>query len=258
MKVKDVINARERFAPLPLQEEYDNAGLHLGLKDVEVSGALLCLDVTEDVLAEAVTLGCNMVISHHPLLFRALKNITDATLSERCVRYALKHDLIIYSAHTNLDNAEGGVNAEAARHLGLKDIQFLQSNASGGGSGIFGVLDKPMKSIDFLQQVKSEFGVECLQHNQLLSRPIHRVAFCGGAGDFLLNKAIAMGADAFITGEMHYHLYFGHEERIQIAVLGHYQSEQFTSQLLQRILKEALPQLKTHLTQLSTNPIHYL
>ena len=128
VKVKEVMNALERFAPLPLQEEYDNAGLQLGLKEVEVSGALLCLDVTEDVLAEAVTLGCNMVISHHPLLFRALKNITDATLSERCVRYALKHDLIIYSAHTNLDNAEGGVNAEAARHLGLKDIQFLQSN----------------------------------------------------------------------------------------------------------------------------------
>ena len=114
MKIKDVIEALERFAPLPLQEEYDNAGLQTGLTEAEVSGALLCLDVTEEVLREAAAQGLNMVIAHHPLLFRPLRHLTDGTQVERCVHYAVRHDIAVYAAHTNLDNARGGVNYEWA------------------------------------------------------------------------------------------------------------------------------------------------
>ena len=108
------MEALEDFAPLPLQESYDNAGLQVGLTEAEVSGALLCLDVTESVVAEAIDLGCNLIVAHHPLLFRGLKCVSDADYVQRCVRMAIQNDISIYAAHTNLDNAEDGVNFRMA------------------------------------------------------------------------------------------------------------------------------------------------
>ena len=119
MKIREVVDALERFAPLPLQEDYDNAGLQLGLTDTqEVSGALLCLDVTEAIVDEAVALGCNLIVSHHPLIFRPLKHITDENQVQRTVRKAILNNVALVSMHTNLDNAEGGVNWKIAEHLG--------------------------------------------------------------------------------------------------------------------------------------------
>ena len=114
VRVQDVIDALEDFAPLPLQESYDNAGLQVGLTEAEVSGALLCLDVTEEVIREAMELGCNMIVSHHPLIFHGLKHLTDADVVQRCVRMAVQNDIAIYSAHTNLDAAVDGVGDQAA------------------------------------------------------------------------------------------------------------------------------------------------
>ena len=125
VKIQEVIAALERFAPLPLQESYDNAGLQVGLTGAEVSGVLLCLDVTEEVIREAVDLGCNLVVSHHPLLFRGLKTVSDANYVQRCVRLAVLNDVAIYSAHTNLDNAEDGVNYKMAERLGLIDVELI-------------------------------------------------------------------------------------------------------------------------------------
>ena len=260
MRIKEVIAALELFAPLPLQESYDNAGLQVGLTGVEeASGALLCLDVTEEVLAEAVELGANLVVAHHPLLFRGLKRLSETTQVERCVRFAVKHDITIYAAHTNLDNVQGGVNATISDKLGLTDTAFLRPMPSGaGGSGMIGSLAKPESAEDVLRRIKAEFGVECLMHNALLTRPIRRVAVCGGSGAFLLGDAIAAGADLFLTGEMGYHEYFGHEGLIQIAVIGHYQSEKFTMNLFKNILGDACPQLPVHITRCCTNPISYL
>ena len=266
VKIKEIIAALERFAPLPLQESYDNAGLQCGLTEAEVSGVLLCLDVTEDVLAEAVDLGCNLVVCHHPLLFHGLKHVTNHTLVERCVRMAVKNDLCIYAAHTNLDNAEDGVNFCIAERLGLIDVQFLEPRTvslPGGnqvktGSGVLGYLPEAEDSLAFLQRVKQAFGVEALQHNQLLERPIQSVAICGGAGDFMLDAAIAAEADAFLTGEMHYHIWHGHEQQVQIAVLGHYESEQYTRDILRRVIEAAAPNLSVYDTEVRTNPIHIL
>lgn len=258
MKVKEVKEALERFAPLPLQEEYDNAGLQTGLLEAEVSGALLCLDVTEEVLREAVDCECNLVVSHHPLLFRPLRQVSDFTQGERCVRFAVKHDIAIYAAHTNLDNARGGVNFQIARRLGLKNVKFLQTKDGKSGSGIVGDLEEAENPEVFMKRVKDIFEVECLEHNAWLDRMVKRVALCGGAGDFLLDEAVEVGADVFLTGEMKYHLFFGREGRIQIGVLGHYQSEQFTKNLLYDILREAFPELPLRMTQVKTNPIFYL
>lgn len=258
MKIKEVIATLEYFAPLPLQESYDNAGLQVGLTETEVSGVLLCLDVTEDVLKEAVHSGCNLVVSHHPLLFHALKHLTEDTLPERCARYAVMHDLTIYSAHTNLDNCEGGVNYEIARRMDLHDLALLQPHADGGGSGVVGTLPAEMSAEDFLHQLKRTFEVECLTANALLDRPISKVALCGGAGSFLLDEALSQGCDAFVTGEMHYHEYFGHEHRIQIAVMGHYQSEHYTKHLLAEIIRHDWPEVKLVETTINTNPIRYI
>ena len=265
VKVKEIICALERFAPLPLQESYDNAGLQCGLTTAEVSGALLCLDVTEDVLQEAIDLGCNLVVSHHPLLFHGLKTVSDATLVERCIRMAVQNDICIYSAHTNLDNAEDGVNFRIAEKLGLIDVEFINPRNVAldmctvrSGSGVMGYLPAPEDALPFLQRVKQVFGVEALQYNQLLEHPIQSVAICGGAGDFLLADAIQAEADAFLTGEMHYHTWFGHEQQIQIAVLGHYESEQYTREVLEQVITSAAPSLPVYQTSVCTNPINIL
>lgn len=260
MKIKEVAEALERFAPLPLQESYDNAGLQIGLTGCEdVSGVLLCLDVTEQVILEAERLHCNLIVSHHPLLFRPLKHLTMDTQVGRCAMMAVQRGIAVYSAHTNLDNAPGGVNFEMARRLGLHDVMFLSPNASGnGGSGVIGDLAGSMTPRAFLQKVKDTFGVKQSMHNVLSDmRPIKRVALCGGAGEFLLGDAVKQGADAFLTGEMSYHHYFGREDEILIAVIGHFESERYTVDLLHDILRDSCPGLRLEMTSVNTNPIDF-
>ena len=282
MKIREVVDALEHYAPLPLQEGYDNAGLQVGLTEaVEMSGALLCLDVTEAVVDEAVQKGCNLIVSHHPLIFRKLSRISDENYVQRTVRKAIKNDVTIVSMHTNMDAAAGGVNFKIAEKLGLKNVQFFggEKEVDGvkGGSGVIGEISDEdiLKAAQLSDEVKDHFaegiaaddlvlllrdrfGVECVQCNQLLRRPIRKVALCGGSGSFLLGDAIAAGADAFITGEMSYHEYFGHEQEIQICVIGHYQSEQFTSEIFRSIILSHFPDAKCCISEINTNPIIYL
>lgn len=258
MKIKEVLCALEHCAPLPLQESYDNAGLQLGLTDVQVSGVLLCLDVTEKVVVEAENKGCNLIVSHHPLIFRALKRITDANQVQRTVMMALQKGITIASMHTNLDNAMGGVNWKMAEVLGLEDVRFLQSNNVAGiecGSGVVGSLSESMEADAFIALVKQRFGARVALCNELLLRPIKTVALCGGAGSFLADDAVAAGADAFITGEMHYHEYFGHEQEIQLCVIGHYETEQYTQQLLAELISKHCPGVRTCIAETLTNPV---
>ena len=272
MKIKEVLNALERFAPLPLQESWDNAGLQVGLTEAEVSGALLCVDVTSSIVDEALDKGCNLIVSHHPLLFRGLKRIAALNDVERAVMKAIQHGVAIISMHTNMDNARGGFNFRIAEKLGLSNVTFMaprtvgcSDGAAGGdsvavecGSGVVGELEEPMVSCDFVLKVKRTFDVECAMCNELLRRPVRRVAICGGAGDFLLDEAISLGADAFITGEMHYHQYFGHEQEIQLCVIGHYQSEQYTTEIFRDIMTRDCPGVETVIAETNTNPILYL
>ena len=261
MKIKEVLSALERFAPLPLQESWDNAGLQVGLTETEVSGALLCLDVNEKIVDEAIQKGCNLIVSHHPLLFRGLKTISDLTDVQRTVMEAIQKGICVISMHTNMDNAKGGVNYKMAEKLGLRDVQFLSPKTVDGvesGSGVIGELPEAQASDDFVLAVKKAFGVECAMCNELLRRPIRKVALCGGAGDFLLDDALKAGADVFITGEMHYHQYFGYEQQIQICVIGHYQSEQYTAEIFRDIIEKECPGVKTIIAETCTNPILYI
>ena len=259
MKIRQVLSALEQFAPLPLQESWDNAGLQVGLTEAEVSGALLCLDVNESIIDEAIAKGCNLIVSHHPLLFRGLKQVCGTDYVQRCVIKAIKNDIVIISMHTNMDNAKNGVNWKIAEKMGLKEVAFLAPLASPeAGSGVIGLLPEPMAADDFVLMVKKCFGVECAQCNELLRRPIRKVAICGGAGDFLLPDALAKEADAFITGEMHYHQYFDYEQKLQICVIGHYQSEQYTSEVFRDIIQRECPGVRTEIAETNTNPILYI
>jgi len=151
------------------------------------------------------------------------------------------------------------VNFKMAEKMHLEGVRFLLPTQTidgvEGASGVVGELAEPMAAADFMAMLKQVFRVECVQANALLGRPVKTVALCGGAGAFLLDDAIHAGADAFVTGEMSYHQYFGHEGQVQIAVIGHYQSEQYTSELLKEILEERFPGIDCHLAETPTNPI---
>ena len=364
MKIKEIVSALDRFAPLPLQDGFDNAGLQIGLTEAEATGALLCLDVTEAVLDEAIALGCNLVISHHPLIFKGYKSITGKDYVERCILKAIRNDMVLYAAHTNLDNAKGGVNYKIAEKIGLKHLQVLEPKRNsllklvtfvpteqaervrkalfaagcgniGGydscsynlkgegtfragenthpfcgsigelhreeevrietilpsykkgevvrallsahpyeepafdlyplenewtqaGAGIVGELETPETELEFLKRIKKIFEVECVKHNRLTGREIQKVALCGGAGAFLIPQAIRSGADIFITGEIKYHDYFGHEDEILLAEIGHYESEQYTKEIFYSIIRDLFPNFALHSSKINTNPIKYL
>ena len=279
MKIKEIIDALEIFAPLPLQDSFDNAGLQIGLTDVEATGALLCLDVTEDVVEEAINQGINLIISHHPLMFKGYKSITGKDYTERCIIKAIKNEIAVYSMHTNLDNAPNGVNYKIAEKIGLKNVRVLEpkeymqqdkpednGDNTGlpvtewltAGAGAVGEFEEPMTETEFLKHVKKTFEAGCVKHTKLTGRLISKVAICGGTGAFLMEKAVKEHADAFLTGEIKYHDYFYYEDRILATEIGHYESEQYTKEILRDILHKKFPALRIELTRINTNPIKYL
>ena len=364
MKISQIIETLEDFAPLGLQEGFDNSGLQVGDVSQQAKGVLLCLDITEEVLEEALELDCNLIISHHPLLFKQLKRLTGKTYIERCVTKACKNDLVIYAAHTNLDNTFGGVNFYLAEKLGLQNLRILspkkaellklatfvpaaqaemvrnalfnagagcignydlcsfnipgfgtfrageQTNPFAGnrnelhteqeirietilpaqkkssvlrallavhpyeepaydfyplanewnqaGSGVVGELPVPEKEEVFLQQLKTIFKLQCLKHSPLTGREIREVALCSGSGAFLIPDAIAYGADIFITGEAKYNDYFDVENRILLAVIGHYESEIITKELFYDIITKKMINFAVHFSKTNLNPVNYL
>jgi len=253
--IREIIDALERFAPLPLQDDYDNSGLQVGLTETEASGALLCLDVTEAVIEEARSLGYNLIVSHHPLIFHPLKQVTDATYQERCVMLAVKYGITLYACHTNLDNAEGGVSFMMAQKLGLENVRFLSSADGKSGAGVIGNMHRPYCEREFCDFVKRVFAVDTIRCNEHYDRQINTVALCGGAGAFLIPDAVKAGADAFLTGEVGYHRFFGYGGQILLMESGHFESERYTVQLLGQIISNDFPELPIRVTELNTNPI---
>ena len=352
------------FAPLPLQDDFDNAGLQIGLTEAEVAGVLLCLDVTEAVVDEAITLGCNLIVSHHPVIFKPLKRITGSNYVERSILKALANGIAIYSAHTNLDNAPGGVNFRIAEILGLQNVRILvpkddcllklavyvplshadavrealfaagcgeignygscsynvkgvgtfkahegcnpfcgnvgelhhenevrietvmpsyikgravkallaahpyeepaydiyplKNSWDSVGAGVIGELPQECSEFDFLNSVKEKFAVGCVRHTLLSGRSVKRVALCGGAGGSFAGAAMAAGADVYITGEARYHDLFNYAGKMTVAVIGHYESEQYTMDIFDGIISGKFPGLKVIKTSVDTNPVRYL
>ena len=256
MNIREIIDALERFAPLPLQDDYDNSGLQVGTTETEVSGALLCLDVTRQVVDEAARMGCNLIVSHHPLLFRPLRKLTDDSTGS-IVMDAVRAGITVYASHTNLDNVSRGVNMRIARIIGLKDVRPLDVHPDGNGAGMIGEFERPVDEEELLRMLSESFRTGCIRHNARLGRPIRRMAVCGGSGAFLTDKAVEQGADAFMTGEIGYHRFFGYDGVIKLIETGHFESEQFTVELLSDVLRESFPSLKIVMTELKTNPVNY-
>lgn len=260
--VQDVVDHLEALAPPHYQESYDNSGLLVGEPQREVTGVLVSLDSTEAIIAEAVERGCNMVVAHHPIVFRGLKRLTGRTYVERTVMAALRAGVAIYAIHTNLDNVRRGVNDRIGRQLGLRDMRILAPNKQHSdpdvGSGMLGTLPEAMPEQVFLEYLKARMGADCVRYVPHAQGDIHKVAVCGGAGGFLLESAIAQGADAFVTADYKYHEFFDADGRILLCDVGHYESEQYTIDLLHEYLTEKMPTFAVLTTNLTTNPVRYL
>jgi dinuclear metal center YbgI/SA1388 family protein len=263
-KLSELIDFLHSIAPPELQEDYDNAGLITGYPEMEVTGVMVCLDAIEPVIDEAIEQGCNVVIAHHPIVFRGLKRFNGSNYVERTVIKAIKHDIAILAIHTNLDNVyENGVNTKIADILGLRNVSILapknllQYNNHPVGAGVTGLLPDPVPVYDFLDYLKEKMQLTVLKHTALCKQEVHKVAVCGGSGGFLLRDAVRQGADIFITSDFKYHEFFDADGRIIIADIGHYESEKFTIQLLYELIINNFSNFAARYTKHITNPVHY-
>ncbi len=258
MKLREITAAIEQFAPLALQEAYDNAGLITGHPEMEVTGAVLCLDATEAVLEEAAGKGVNLVISHHPIVFRPLRSITGQNNVDRVVIQAIKNDIAIYAAHTNLDRAASGMGYVLAHKLGLRNIEILDPESNGNGFGAIGELAEPMEAMVFLQAIKEALAIGCIRHSTPCRERVQRIALITGSGGDGLEKAVERGADAFLTADVRYDRFFAAEKRTLLADIGHFESEIVAISLLHDILTKKFPTFALHKSEGQHNPVNYL
>jgi dinuclear metal center YbgI/SA1388 family protein len=363
MKIKEIIVALENFAPLSLQEDYDNAGLAIGNPGSEVTGCLVCLDVSEEILEEAIHKKCGLIISHHPVIFKGIKKLTGQTMTERIIEKAIRENMAIYSIHTNLDNISQGVNRILGEKLGLINLSVLRKtggilrkfvtfcpedhaekvreaifaagaghigaydqcsfNAEGLGSfragpnadpfvgkigeihyekevrietifpaylqaniikalleahpyeevaydiyvlenefdqtgaGMIGDLPQKVTEIEFLQLIKEKLNLPVVRHSPLLGKQVGKVAICGGSGSFLIPDAIRKQADFFVSSDIKYHQFFDGDGKIVIADAGHYETEQFTCNLLADYLKKNFANFAVQISETPVNPVNY-
>ena len=259
MTIRDIATVLEGWAPPPVAESYDNVGLLCGHPDQPVSGVLINLDATEAVVDEAIARGLNLVVAHHPIWFSGRKRLNGEDYVSRTIIKAIKHDIALYACHTNLDNVRDGVNHMMAQRLGLVDTQFLRPKADPTyGSGLIGQLPQPLPKADFLQQVKAVFQCGGIRYADAPLTQVQRVALCGGAGSFLTHDALAQKADALVTADITYHKFFDNEEQMLLLDIGHYESEQYTSELIASYLSNNFPNFAVHLSEVRTNPVQYL
>lgn len=258
--IQEIIDTVEAFAPRRLQEEYDNSGVQTSEDTAQpCSGVLLSVDVTPEVVDEAIEKGCNLLLAHHPLLFRGVKSLTGATPVEKSLIKAVKAGLTVYCCHTSLDNASDGVSIRMARMLGLERVEVLDRDAEGFGCGADGYLPAPISPEAFVDLVKATFGSPVARCScPAVIGEVSKVALCGGSGAFLISKAEAVGADAFLTSDMKYHNFTDHGRRIFLVDIGHHESENCTKDIFYHIITEKFPNFAVRYSEKDINPINYL
>jgi dinuclear metal center YbgI/SA1388 family protein len=363
MKINQIIHFVEEMAPLQIQEDYDNSGLIIGDLEKEIQGVLISLDVTEEVIYEAIRKGCDLIISHHPMIFKDVKRINSSTPAGRMINLAIRNDIALYSAHTNLDNTHGGVSWVFGKKLGLNNINVLSPkrnllkklvtfcpvdqedrvrqalfDAGAGvignydccsfnlegkgtfrglegsqpfvgepgslhyetetrietifpfyyesrviralldahpydevaydiyplsnrhpliGSGITGEFDQEISETMLLEKVKTIAAIPFVRHSSLTGRKIRSVGFCGGSGRFLIPEAIGLGVDAFITADLSYHDFSEVDNKLLLVDSGHYESEQFSKEVIYNKLVEKIPNFVVLVSEINTNGVHY-
>ena len=257
LKVKDVTAAIEAFAPLSIQEKWDNSGLCVGSHDAEVNSVLLGLDCTEELVDEAIACGADMIVTHHPLIFSGLKHISPDDQVGAAVIKAIKAGISIYAAHTSADKVISGVSGAMAAKLGLTDVEILQEDGDGTGLGVVGNLPSPMSSEAVMDLVKGTFNLNVLKCSRPLQGEIKRIAMCGGSGGSLIGAAKQSGAQLYISGDISYHNFFTSED-FMIMDIGHYESEIEIVEILFSLLKKNFPTFAVRITQnIHSNPIFY-
>jgi dinuclear metal center YbgI/SA1388 family protein len=257
MKVKDVIAVIEDFAPLSIQESWDNSGLCVGSPEAEVSSVLLALDCTESLVDEAVECGADMIITHHPLIFSGLKKISPEDQVGAAVIKAVKNGIAVYAAHTSADKVMAGVSGAMAKKLGLNDVTILDEDGDGTGLGVVGNLPEAMTSAQVVELVKDKFGLKMLKSSRPLEGLVSRVAMCGGSGGSLIWAAKASGAQLYISGDISYHNFFT-PDGFMIMDIGHYESEIEIVNILFSLIKKNFPTFAVRITQnINSNPIYY-
>ena len=258
MTIRDIIAPIEAFAPLSLQESYDNAGLVVGRLDDELKGGvLLAVDVTEKVIEEAIEKGCGLIITHHPIIFHPLKRLNSASVVERCVEMAIRYNIALYACHTNLDSAKGGMSWRVGEMLGLQDMEILQPTSENAGFGVVGTLPSAMDENAFLSKVKQTFSVEALRHSELLGREVKRVAICTGAGASLMREASASQCDIYLTADLKYNDFYTPDSHFVVVDMGHFESEFCVIAILFDILSKIFINFALHKSAQSKNPVHY-
>ena len=260
MKIKDITAIIEDAAPLALQEHYDNSGLIVGNPNDEADSALICVDVTEEVLDEAQALGTKLVISHHPIIFDPLKKLTGNSHIERIVARAIKNEIAIYACHTNLDNVRNGMSYRLADRLGLINVRVLSpcsTDDSGNGAGVIGELPDTLASTEFIRQMKETLCLQVIRHSTLSPEKVKHVALCTGSGAFLIGAAAAAGAEIYVTADLKYNDFFKADGQLIVCDIGHFESEYCAIDLLFDIIRKNLTTFALHKSAKSRNPVNY-
>ena len=257
MKVKDIINIIEEFAPLSIQESWDNSGLCIGSPEDEVSSVLLGLDCTPELVDEAIACGADMIVTHHPLIFSGLKKISPENQIGEVVMKAIKAGISVYAAHTNADKVIAGVSGAMAARLGLENVMILDEDGDGTGLGVVGDFKTPMTAEEAIIYLKEKFDLQVLKASRPVEGLISRVAMCGGSGGSLIGKAVASGAQLYISGDISYHNFFT-QKGFMVMDIGHYESEKEIVEILFSLIKKNFPTFAVRITQnLNSKPIYY-
>ena len=237
MLLREIINSIESVAPRSAQEAWDNSGMQVGDTGRDIQSVLLTTDVTTDVVNEAIMHGCDLIISHHPLLFHGLKQVCGQTPQARVVEMAIKHDIAIYSAHTNLDSVVGGINTRLADKLGVTGYRLLVMGENGQtGLGIIGTLGSPMKYEDFIAHVRETLDCTYVRYTRAKNEMVQTVALCGGSGAEFIGEAIAQGADVYLTADCKYHEFQDADGQIGLVDIDHWISERHAREIFRDIL----------------------
>lgn len=249
MLLQHIIDIIESVAPRSWQEEWDNSGLQIGNPTADIKAALLTTDVTESVVSEAVSRGCDLIISHHPLLFHGLKQVCGQNPVARCVEMAIRHGIAIYSGHTNMDSSLQGVSGKMADVLGVQNYRILVGE--GHGLGVIGTLPSAMPSLDFLELVRDRFGAQYVRYTTW-DKPVQTVAMCGGSGAEFMDEAIAQGADAYLTADCKYHEFQHAEGQLLLVDIDHWVSEHYTRDIYKEWLGDQIP---CYISEVDSTPI---
>ena len=256
-KVKDVTKVIEDFAPLSIQEGWDNSGLCIGSPEAPVTSVLLGLDCTPELVDEAIECGADMIVTHHPLIFSGLKKISPEDQVGEAVIKAIKAGISIYAAHTSADKVIAGVSGAMAARLGLQNVSILDEDGEGTGLGVVGDLPQPLSAEDAVALVKERFSLKAMRTSRPVEGKISRVAMCGGSGGSLIKAAAASGAQLYISGDISYHNFFT-REGFMIMDIGHYESEIEIVDILFSLLRKNFPTFAVRITQnIYSNPIFY-